>query len=93
MKMSCVCLVLGLVLLMTISSDAAPQALQHPVNRCFDFTTFQKILKVIKTHSSCPNEGFVNALHTFQVSHSFCHIITWILYKRVMQESDIVVIL
>ncbi|KAL7862723.1 hypothetical protein SRHO_G00117070 [Serrasalmus rhombeus] len=58
MKMSCVCLVMGLVLLMTISSDAAPQALQHPVNRCFDFTTFQspdtEILEVVKIDSNCP---------------------------------------
>ncbi|KAL7862725.1 hypothetical protein SRHO_G00117090 [Serrasalmus rhombeus] len=62
MKMSCVCLVLGLVLLMTISSDAT-NALGHPVNCCFNFVTFKipdkEILEVVKTDSSCPNKGFV----------------------------------
>ncbi|KAL6480759.1 hypothetical protein MHYP_G00117920 [Metynnis hypsauchen] len=63
MKMSCVCLVLGLVLLMTVSSDAQPLAGGHPDNCCFSFVTFQipnkEILEVVKTHSSCPKSGYV----------------------------------
>ncbi|XP_036423691.1 C-C motif chemokine 14-like [Colossoma macropomum] len=62
MKMSCVCLVLGLVLLMTVSSDAT-SALGHPDNCCFSFVTFKipdkEILEAVKTHSSCPKQGYV----------------------------------
>ncbi|KAL7862727.1 hypothetical protein SRHO_G00117110 [Serrasalmus rhombeus] len=64
MKMSCVCLVLGLVLLMTVSSDANPHGLEgHPDNCCFNFVTFEipdkEILEAVKIDSRCPNEGFV----------------------------------
>uniref|UniRef100_A0A3B4BZR7 Chemokine interleukin-8-like domain-containing protein n=1 Tax=Pygocentrus nattereri TaxID=42514 RepID=A0A3B4BZR7_PYGNA len=59
-KMSCVCLVLGLVLLMTVSSDATA-ALGHPDNCCFTFVTFKipdkEILKVEKLDSSCPKQA------------------------------------
>ncbi|XP_017554309.1 C-C motif chemokine 14-like [Pygocentrus nattereri] len=62
MKMSWVCLVLGLVLLMTISSDAT-NFLGHPDICCFSFVTFKipdkEILEVVKTHSSCPRKGYV----------------------------------
>uniref|UniRef100_A0AAR2KSP5 Chemokine interleukin-8-like domain-containing protein n=1 Tax=Pygocentrus nattereri TaxID=42514 RepID=A0AAR2KSP5_PYGNA len=61
MKMSCVCLVLGLVLLMTVSSDATSEF--NPVHCCFNFVTFKipdkEILEVVKTDSSCPKTGFV----------------------------------
>ncbi|XP_036424052.1 C-C motif chemokine 14-like [Colossoma macropomum] len=63
MKMSCVCLVLGLVLLMTISSDACPHGLCHPDLCCFNFITFKipdtEILEVVKTHHNCPKTGYV----------------------------------
>ncbi|KAL7862726.1 hypothetical protein SRHO_G00117100 [Serrasalmus rhombeus] len=64
MKMSCVCLVLGLVLLMTVSSDAQPHSVDdHPHNCCFNFVTFEipdkEILKVEKIDSRCSNKGFV----------------------------------
>ncbi|XP_017554303.1 C-C motif chemokine 14-like [Pygocentrus nattereri] len=64
MKMSCVCLVLGLVLLMTVSSDANPHGLEgHPVNCCFNFVTFEipdkEILEVEKIDSRCSKQGFV----------------------------------
>ncbi|XP_017554304.1 C-C motif chemokine 14-like [Pygocentrus nattereri] len=64
MKMSCVCLVLGLVLLMTVSSNAQPHSIEgHPDNCCFSFVTFEipdkEILEAVKTHPSCPKTGFV----------------------------------
>ncbi|XP_036423688.1 C-C motif chemokine 3-like [Colossoma macropomum] len=63
MKMSCVCLVLGLVLLMTISSDAEPHGAGHPVQCCFSFTNIKippnLIIKVEKTPSECPKPGYV----------------------------------
>ncbi|KAL6480756.1 hypothetical protein MHYP_G00117890 [Metynnis hypsauchen] len=63
MKMSCVCLVLGLVLLMTVSSNSATLSLGHPDNCCFSFATLKipdaEILEVVKTHSSCPKSGYV----------------------------------
>ncbi|XP_036423834.1 C-C motif chemokine 14-like [Colossoma macropomum] len=62
MKMSCVCLVLGLVLLMTVSSDGSA-AVGHPDPCCFCFITFKipdtEILEAVKTHSNCPKPGFV----------------------------------
>ncbi|KAL6480754.1 hypothetical protein MHYP_G00117870 [Metynnis hypsauchen] len=64
MKMSCVCLVLGLVLLMTVSSESYPAVLggfPHPC--CFNFITFKipdkEILRVEKTHDACPKSGYV----------------------------------
>ncbi|XP_036424062.1 C-C motif chemokine 14-like [Colossoma macropomum] len=64
MKMSCVCLVLGLVLLMTVSSDAGTGGTDgHPDNCCFSFVTFkipdEEILKVERSHPDCPKKGFV----------------------------------
>ncbi|KAL7885333.1 hypothetical protein AOLI_G00056280 [Acnodon oligacanthus] len=63
MKMSRVCLVLGLVLLMTVSSDANPLSLSHPDLCCFRFTYFnipeEEILKIEKLHSNCPKNGYV----------------------------------
>ncbi|XP_017554310.1 C-C motif chemokine 14-like [Pygocentrus nattereri] len=63
MKMSCVCLVLGLVLLMTISSDAQPHALDHPRLCCFTFVTVnipkKEILQVVKTDDNCSKPGYV----------------------------------
>ncbi|KAL6480761.1 hypothetical protein MHYP_G00117940 [Metynnis hypsauchen] len=65
MKMSCVCLVLGLVLLMTISSDTVPLAISqgHPELCCFNFATNEildtEITGIVKTHPSCPKSGYV----------------------------------
>ncbi|XP_036424060.1 C-C motif chemokine 18-like [Colossoma macropomum] len=64
MKMSCVCLVLGLVLLMTLSSDAGTGDIDdHPDICCFSFITFKipdkEILKVKRLHPDCPKQGFV----------------------------------
>ncbi|KAL6480758.1 hypothetical protein MHYP_G00117910 [Metynnis hypsauchen] len=64
MKMSCVCLVLGLVLLMTISSDAGTGAIDaHPDPCCFSFITFKipdtEVLEVVKTHPGCSKSGYV----------------------------------
>ncbi|XP_036424059.1 C-C motif chemokine 14-like [Colossoma macropomum] len=63
MKMSCVCLVLGLVLLMTVSSDATDGSNAHPDPCCFSFTTskisVEEILKFEKTHPDCPKQGYV----------------------------------
>ncbi|KAL6480760.1 hypothetical protein MHYP_G00117930 [Metynnis hypsauchen] len=63
MKISCVCLVLGLVLLMTISSDTAPLVFGHPNLCCLNFATFkipdEEIQGVVKTHSNCPTPGYV----------------------------------
>ncbi|KAL7862730.1 hypothetical protein SRHO_G00117140 [Serrasalmus rhombeus] len=63
MKMSCVCLVLGLVLLTTVSSDATSGSNAHPHPCCYSFITFKipekEILKIEKTHSDCSKSGFV----------------------------------
>ncbi|KAL6480753.1 hypothetical protein MHYP_G00117860 [Metynnis hypsauchen] len=63
MKMSCVCLVLGLVLLLIISSDATDGIEAHPFPCCYNFITFKipdkEILRVEKTHSECPKSGYV----------------------------------
>ncbi|KAL6480755.1 hypothetical protein MHYP_G00117880 [Metynnis hypsauchen] len=63
MKMRCVCLVLGLVLLMTISSDATNGPNVHPSPCCYNFITFKipdkEVLRVEKTHSGCPKPGYV----------------------------------
>ncbi|XP_017554299.1 C-C motif chemokine 4 homolog [Pygocentrus nattereri] len=65
MKMSCVCLVLGLVLLMTVSSDAQPLAVSqgHPDLCCFNFATSDipdtEITGIVKTHHNCPKSGYV----------------------------------
>ncbi|XP_036423692.1 C-C motif chemokine 14-like [Colossoma macropomum] len=63
MKMSCVCLVLGLVLLMTVSSDAEPHGTGGPYQCCFEFVHFKipekNIIQVVKTHSNCPKPGYV----------------------------------
>ncbi|XP_066506145.1 C-C motif chemokine 14-like [Hoplias malabaricus] len=62
MKMRCVCLALGLVLLIAVS-DATPHGLIHPYPCCFTFITFKippsEIKEIIKLHSSCPKEGYV----------------------------------
>ncbi|KAL7885331.1 hypothetical protein AOLI_G00056260 [Acnodon oligacanthus] len=53
---------MGLVLLMTVSSDATA-ALGHPDICCFNFVTFKipdkDILEAVKTHRSCPQSGYV----------------------------------
>ncbi|XP_066505936.1 C-C motif chemokine 8-like [Hoplias malabaricus] len=66
MKTNCLCLVLGLVLLLTGSSDAQPHAMDsvgRPVPCCFSFINFtipvKQIEKIEKTPSSCPKPGFV----------------------------------
>ncbi|KAL6480750.1 hypothetical protein MHYP_G00117830 [Metynnis hypsauchen] len=62
MKMSCVCLVLGLVLLMTVCSDAT-QSSGQPQLCCFSFVPFkvpkENIVKVEPTNSNCPKSGYV----------------------------------
>ncbi|XP_036423689.1 C-C motif chemokine 13-like [Colossoma macropomum] len=72
MKMSCVCLVLGLVLLMTISSDAT-QSNAHPDLCCFNFVHFkvpkENIEKVEPTNSNCPKQGYVV---TTKMNKRFC---------------------
>ncbi|KAI4885231.1 hypothetical protein NFI96_026287 [Prochilodus magdalenae] len=61
--MSWMGLVLGLVLLISVSSDAAPEGPGHPVNCCFKFATFKipesEILEIVKTGSRCPLPGYV----------------------------------
>ncbi|KAL7862733.1 hypothetical protein SRHO_G00117170 [Serrasalmus rhombeus] len=63
MKMRCVCLVLGLVLLMTISSDAQLHGAGQPDECCFSFSDFKippkRIIKVEKTSSDCPKPGYI----------------------------------
>ncbi|KAL6480749.1 hypothetical protein MHYP_G00117820 [Metynnis hypsauchen] len=69
MKMSCVCLVLGLVLLTTISSEAQPRPVRPPdaPQCCFTFVTFtipqKEIIETVKTPSSCPEQGYVITTH------------------------------
>ncbi|KAI4902686.1 hypothetical protein NFI96_028257, partial [Prochilodus magdalenae] len=62
MKMSWMGLVLGLVLLISVSSDAQPEGYNHPVNCCFKFTTMKipesEILKIVQTDSHCPVPGY-----------------------------------
>ncbi|KAL7862734.1 hypothetical protein SRHO_G00117180 [Serrasalmus rhombeus] len=63
MKMRCVCLVLGLVLLMTISSDAESHGAGHANLCCFSFSDIKippsRIIKVEKTPSDCPKPGYI----------------------------------
>ncbi|KAL6480747.1 hypothetical protein MHYP_G00117800 [Metynnis hypsauchen] len=63
MKMSFVCLVLGLVLLITISSDAEPHGAGHPVQCCFSFSDVKipprLIIKVEKNPPDCPYPGYI----------------------------------
>ncbi|KAI4902687.1 hypothetical protein NFI96_028258 [Prochilodus magdalenae] len=63
MKMSWMGLVLGLVLLMAVSSDATLGGSEHPVNCCFQFRTFKipesEILEIVKLDSHCPVPGYV----------------------------------
>ncbi|KAK1804633.1 hypothetical protein P4O66_020625 [Electrophorus voltai] len=62
-KMSCVCLALGLVLLAAISSEAHPHAPGTPQTCCFDFfkgkIPVNKIKKIEKLDSRCANPGFL----------------------------------
>ncbi|XP_060783085.1 C-C motif chemokine 17-like [Neoarius graeffei] len=62
MKMNRVVLVLGFVLIMGLYSDAT-EGSQCPKECCFEFFTGkippQDILKVIKTDSRCPQQGFI----------------------------------
>ncbi|KAI4897683.1 hypothetical protein NFI96_006625, partial [Prochilodus magdalenae] len=62
MKMSWMGLVLGLVLLMAVSSDAGPFGPNQPVNCCFKFDTSKipesEILEIVKTDSHCPVPGY-----------------------------------
>ncbi|KAL7885329.1 hypothetical protein AOLI_G00056240 [Acnodon oligacanthus] len=62
MKMSQVCLVLGLVLLMTVSSEST-QSSSQPDLCCFSFIRFkipkENIVKFELTNSNCPQSGYV----------------------------------
>ncbi|XP_017329053.3 regakine-1-like [Ictalurus punctatus] len=63
-KMSCVFLVLGFVLIMALYSDAKPYGVDVvPEGCCFNFFTGkippQNILNVKKTGSRCPKQGFI----------------------------------
>ncbi|XP_017554308.1 C-C motif chemokine 14-like [Pygocentrus nattereri] len=72
MKMRCVCLVLGLVLLMTASSDSEPHGAGHPDECCFTFSDIKippkRIIKVEKTSSDCPQPGYI----VTTVKNKFC---------------------
>ncbi|KAI4885226.1 hypothetical protein NFI96_006570 [Prochilodus magdalenae] len=65
MKMSWMGLVLGLVLLMVVSSDAGTEGYNHPVNCCFQFARFKipesEILEIVPTDSHCPVPGYVES--------------------------------
>ncbi|XP_072519933.1 C-C motif chemokine 14-like [Salminus brasiliensis] len=58
----CVCMTLGLVLLMEASSDTTND-LSHPIQCCFNFVNFKippkNIIKIEKTDSNCPKSGYV----------------------------------
>ncbi|KAI4885230.1 hypothetical protein NFI96_026286 [Prochilodus magdalenae] len=61
MKTSWMGLVLGLVLLMAVSSDAGPFISPDPC--CFNFVTFKipemEIIQVVETHPDCAKQGYV----------------------------------
>ncbi|XP_053487890.1 regakine-1-like [Ictalurus furcatus] len=69
MKLNCVFLVLGVVLIMVLCSDAQSDAVAQPKDCCFNFITGkippQIILEVKKTDSLCPQQGFVVTTHKF----------------------------
>ncbi|XP_060782745.1 C-C motif chemokine 14-like [Neoarius graeffei] len=75
MKMNRVVLVLGFVLIMGLYSDAATvvKHLTEPRECCFEFFTGkippEKILKVKKTDSRCPQQGFIVTTPKF---HRLC---------------------
>ncbi|XP_051545806.1 C-C motif chemokine 22-like [Myxocyprinus asiaticus] len=58
MRTTCVCLVVGLVLLVAWTSEAHPQALTVPLKCCFNFIDFpipsNKVKHVEQTSQSCP---------------------------------------
>ncbi|XP_066505948.1 monocyte chemotactic protein 1B-like isoform X2 [Hoplias malabaricus] len=62
MNVCCVCWALGLVLLITISSEAQ-DVIAHPEHCCFNFVSMKipanKIIKVDKLDGRCPKQGFV----------------------------------
>ncbi|XP_026094588.1 C-C motif chemokine 4 homolog [Carassius auratus] len=62
MRASSLCLVFGLVLMMTWTSEAQPQA-PVPENCCFNFIDFpipsNKIVSAVKTDTKCPVSGIV----------------------------------
>ncbi|XP_066504530.1 C-C motif chemokine 14-like [Hoplias malabaricus] len=62
MNMCCVCWALGLVLLITISSEAQ-DTVAHPELCCFNFVSMKipakKMIKVEKLDGRCPKPGFV----------------------------------
>ncbi|XP_072520005.1 C-C motif chemokine 14-like [Salminus brasiliensis] len=62
-KMSGVRLILGLVLLIAVASDAMPHSVGHPDMCCFTFTTStirpEDILKDEKISPKCPRPGYV----------------------------------
>ncbi|XP_060782744.1 C-C motif chemokine 14-like [Neoarius graeffei] len=63
MKMNRVVLVLGFVLIMGLYSDAQSERSKQTIECCFEFFTGkippEKILKVTKTDSRCPQQGFI----------------------------------
>ncbi|XP_066506093.1 C-C motif chemokine 14-like [Hoplias malabaricus] len=72
MKMSCVCMALGLVLLIAVSSDAEPNVF-HPDLCCFDFVSMKipanKIIQVERLDGRCPKPGYVV---TTEAGKKFC---------------------
>ncbi|KAI4902685.1 hypothetical protein NFI96_007645 [Prochilodus magdalenae] len=73
MKMSWMGLVLGLVLLMVVSSDARlERPSEHPVNCCFKFARFKipesEILEIVRTDSNCPVPGYVSTIRPPELS-------------------------
>ncbi|XP_050958921.1 C-C motif chemokine 4 homolog isoform X2 [Labeo rohita] len=73
MRASTLCLVFGLVLLMTWTSEAAPHAPAVPERCCFNFIGFKipgnKIVSAEKTGSDCPQAAIVV---TTQKGLEFC---------------------
>ncbi|KAM9470465.1 chemokine (C-C motif) ligand 33, duplicate 3 [Clarias gariepinus] len=63
MKMSRVFLVLGFVLIMSLYSDAEPEALAQAEGCCFTFFSGtvppQNILEVKRTGAHCSQQGFI----------------------------------
>ncbi|XP_051978458.1 C-C motif chemokine 13-like [Xyrauchen texanus] len=67
MRTSCVCLVLGLVLLVAWTSEAQPQAPAIPEKCCFNFIDFpiprNRIVSAVQTSIDCPVKAYLVTTH------------------------------